>query len=327
MRPVLIVLLLTLLGAPAARAAGLPDDLTIPDNFDCRQTFANYGPTGMPSWVVADRGRLRFHTDSKDYAPTYYDYDDSWVSGEPTNGAWSWSDAVAFDGGPLARQAGGWPTISGRWYRRGRVMPHDDVRGRSAQLVLRSGADGAPGAADEPTLAPAVDGQEGADGLQRSYWYCGKHGLQPRRALKGQLRWVRRTSGIRVRLPTWFEPLSQERPTRERGRVRAARKGLYRFEIVQRGCGNNCPSLGIFSAKRAPASELAHRRPVKLGRGIRGWVGNVGCGYSPGPDWGPVFCGREVIVWHAHGINRAIEKIDGDDAELIRYARQSVRYG
>ena len=62
MRWGLIAAIAVLLGASAAEAAQtvrLPDALTVPDNLDCRQTFASYGPTGIPSWTVGDRDHRR----------------------------------------------------------------------------------------------------------------------------------------------------------------------------------------------------------------------------------------------------------------------------
>jgi hypothetical protein len=34
-----------------------------------------------------------------------------------------------------------------------------------------------------------------------------------------------------------------------------------------------------------------------------------------------------VVVWHAHGINHAIQEPDADDSLLIAYANEMIRYG
>jgi len=84
------------------------------------------------------------------------------------------------------------------------------------------------------------------------------------------------------------------------------------------------PAAGL---AHEPARELGHRNPVKLAHGVRGWVGSVGCGFNPGPGWGPVYCGMNVIVWHADGINYAIQEPDADNSLLITYADQMIRHG
>ncbi|MCW2966285.1 MAG: hypothetical protein JWM71_57 [Solirubrobacteraceae bacterium] len=325
MRALPLALLAVLAGVPAATAgaAKLPNDLSVPDTYDCRQTFANYGPTGIPSWVVADRGRLTFHVGSSSGKPTSYDFDAPWLTTEARAGGWSWKGTVvAFDSGPLAMQSEGWPTIEGSWYQGRRTLPHDDVPGRTEPLVLRSDADGS----ESITMAPAVKGHEGKDGHQSSYWYCGPHGVAPRKLLAGSIGRVQRVSGLKVRLPTWFETGDQGTVRTVRGRVRVVQKGLYRVQLVEPGC-KNCGAIGIFSAMRAPASRLGHRTPVALPGGVRGYVGGVGCGPHGANDWGPVYCGRNVIVWHAAGVNYAIETPFADDADLVRLANQVVRYG
>lgn len=325
LRRVLLTLTAALLAAPAAAAATLPDALTIPDNLDCRQTFADYGPTGTPSWTVADRGQLVFHVDSNSQRPTSYDFDAFWLTVQARAGGWSWNGQVNFDSGPLALQSQGWPTVVGYWYARPRAMPHDNIRGRAANLVLESLGKG-PSGNRISQYAPAQRGREGKDGAQSSYWYCAKHGVVPRRAFAGVIRRVQRASGLNVRLPTWFEPSSQGRETGERGLVRVVRKGTYTLELVSRRCKKGCAPLGIFNAKRAPAGQLGHRKPVRLAHGVRGWVGDVGCGAGGGPDWGPVFCGMEVIVWHYRAINYAIQGQDQSDSQLVAYANQALKY-
>ena len=129
----LIAVIAVLVGASAAHAAKLPDALTIPDNLDCRQTFASYGPTGIPSWTVGDRGQLVLHVDSNTFKPTSYDFDAFWLTRQARAGGWSWSGRVNFQSGPLALQREGWPTVAGYWYDRPRAMPHDNVRGRTRQ--------------------------------------------------------------------------------------------------------------------------------------------------------------------------------------------------
>jgi hypothetical protein len=325
-RRVVMTLVTLLVAAPGVAAAKLPDGLTIPDNLDCRQTFFYAAPTPGSGWAVADRGHLVFHVDSNSEGPTSYDFDAFWLTTQARAGGWSWTGHVNFDSGPLALQGEGWPTVVGYWYAHGRGMPHDNVRGRTANLVLES-LDKGPYGTGTAQYAPAQRGHQGQDAKQTSYWYCAKHGVVPRRAFAGVIRRVRRASGLKVRLPTWFEPSSQGRETGERGFVRAVKKGTYTLELVSRRCRKGCAPLGIFSAKRAPAGELGHRQPIRLARGVRGWVGDVGCGAGGGPDWGPVFCGMEVIVWHYRGINYAIQGQDQSDSQLMAYANQALKYG
>jgi hypothetical protein len=310
----------SLMAAASAAHAKPPDRLTIPDNYDCRQTFANYGPFGMPSWVIGDRGHLAFHVSQTTGKPTSYDFDAFWLTTQPRAGGWAWNGRAQFRSGPLGGQTHGWPKIAGHWYAKPRVMPHDTVRGRTAQLVLVSLG---PSSAD---YVPAVQGREGRDGHQTSYWYCGRRGLVPRQLFGRALTRVQQQSGIKVRLPTWFQTLTQGADPGQRGVVRSARTNSYRLDIVRRRCRASC-AVGVFAAKRAPASQLGHRNPVKLANGVHGWVGSVGCGFNPGPDWGPVYCGMGVVVWHQHGINYAIQEPGADDALLLDYANQTIRYG
>ncbi len=321
----LIAVIAVLVGASAAYAAQLPNALTITDNLDCRQTFASYGPTGIPSWTVADRGHLVLHVDSSTFKPTSYDFDAFWLTRQARAGGWSWNGRVNFESGPLALQREGWPTVAGFWYGRARAMPHDSVKGRTANLLLESLSK--PSGKGSSQYAPAVRGHEGKSGYQTSYWYCGKHGVVPARVFAGVIRRVQSRSGIKVHLPTWFEPASQGRETASRGFVRAAKAGSYTLQLVERACRRGCPPLGIFNAKRAPASQLGRRTEVRLARGVRGWYGDVGCGAPSGPDWGPVFCGMKVIVWHSRGINYAIQGEGQTDGQLIAYANQTIKYG
>ena len=151
--------------------------------------------------------------------------------------------------------------------------------------------------------------------------------MVPGRVFARVIRRVQRVSRIKVHLPAWFEPASQGPETASRGFVRAAKTGSYTLQLVGRACKRGCPPLGIFNAKRAPASELGHRTPARLALGVRGWYGDVGCGAPSGPDWGPVFCGMEVIVWHYRGINYAIQGEAQTDRQLIAYANQTIKYG
>jgi hypothetical protein len=324
MRNGLVASIVLLLAASSAQAAPLPDKLTIPDNLDCRQTFASYGPTGIPSWNIGDRGRLRMHVDQNNFKPTSYDFTASWLTTEARAGGWSWNGHVNFNSGPLALQREGWPTLVGYWHPRPVAMPHDNVPGRTANLVLESLSKASGGGAS--TYAPAVRGQEGKDGHQSSYWYCGKHGVRPQPLLAGLTRRVHKRSGLKVHLPTWVEPELQNRETGYRGSVRALKRGTYTLQLFSRPC-RPCQPLVIFNAKRAPATQLGHRNPVRLARGVRGWYGDVGCGFHGGDDWGPVFCGMNVVVWHYRGINYAIQGEGQDNDQLIAYANETIKYG
>lgn len=323
---VVMTLLALLLAAPGVAAAKLPGGLTIPQDLDCRQTFASYGPTGSTEFNVVPRGHLVLHVDPSTFKPTSYDFDAFWLTNQARAGGWSWNGHVNFDSGPLALQSQGWPTVVGYWYARPRAMPHDTVKGRTANLVLESLGKGPSGSGSE-TYAPAQRGREGKQAYQSSYWYCARHGVVPRRAFARIIRRVQRVSGVPVRLPTWFEPGSQGREAAERGLARQVKHGAYTLELVSRACRKDCVALGIFNAKRAPANQLGHRTPVRLAGGVRGWVGSVGCGAGGGPDWGPVFCGMNVIVWHDRGVNYAIQGPGQSDSQLVAYANQALKYG
>jgi hypothetical protein len=86
--------------------------------------------------------------------------------------------------------------------------------------------------------------------------------------------------------------------------------------------------MAIFSAKRDPARRLISFPKIELAKGVTGRVGNVGCGPHPGPaNWGPVFCGRTVIVWHRGTVNYAIESVGADEDALIDLANQVILTG
>lgn len=317
-----VVAALTLLPAASASAA-LPASV-MSGPYACQETFANYGPTGMPSWNVADRGTLDFNSDydvgTDTTTATSYDYDAFFLTQQARAGGWSWDGHRAlFDSGPLARPAEGWSVEA--LYRGGfaeRRMPHDPQPGRTFPIVLRSLID------DPAEEAPATAGKEGQDAYQSTYWYCGPHGTAPRKAIGGLAGYVAREAKVPVRLPLWIQ--TRGAPDRLTGQVKVLRRGYYRVKLVTKGCkGSACSDWGIFSAKRAPASELGHRTRVDLGRGVVGWYGNYGCAYhGSDPDWGPTYCGVTAIVWHQDGVNYAIESRYADDASLVRAARQSV---
>lgn len=99
------------------------------------------------------------------------------------------------------------------------------------------------------------------------------------------------------------------------------KRGYYRVGLAE----GDSPAA-IFSAKRAPAGDLGHRRKVSLGSGVTGWVGNYGCAFNgTDPDWGPRFCGRIAIVWHQDGVNYCIEAVGNvSEGDFVRAARQAV---
>jgi predicted dithiol-disulfide oxidoreductase (DUF899 family) len=67
---------------------------------------------------------------------------------------------------------------------RPRAMPHDNVPGRTANLLLESL--GKPSGRGSSQYAPAARGREGKGGYQTSYWYCGKHASRPARSSQGR---------------------------------------------------------------------------------------------------------------------------------------------
>jgi hypothetical protein len=193
----------------------------------------------------------------------------------------------------------------------GTTMPGDQVEGRTWPLLLTSAGD--------------------------ATWYCRSALIRPRAVFGGEVSWVQKRTGIAVRLPGAIDQgsLSQTLDgvpfSSPFGRVRVATKGLWRLELHNGPCSggpSECGSRAIFSAKRAPYRELLTLPKVKLAKGVRGRVGNVGCGPHPGPaNWGPVYCGRAVIVWHQGKINYAMEALGADEDDLVRYANQVIRTG
>jgi hypothetical protein len=189
----------------------------------------------------------------------------------------------------------------------GTTMPGDQVQGRTWPLLLTT-ASGAT-------------------------WYCHSNIVNPRFLLRGEVPWVEQRTGLQVHLPTRFdqgslnETLDGEPFSSVVARVRVAKKNLWRLELSAGPCsGSDCSSLIIFSAKRASIKQLGHRTPVRLRDGSRGWVGSYGCAFNgTDPDWGPVFCGREAIVWHARGVNYCIESVSLGDKALITLANQTRR--
>lgn len=308
MRPVLLALALSLLGAPAAGATVFPASPPTDRQLACYQSASGF----------FQRGLLRLDTDSAG-APARYRFGEGYLEKKPV-GRWTWDGSrVGFASGPLARADKGW-SLAGFPAPPGTTMPADQSPGRTWPLVFVS-LTSTPAA-----TAPAPEGQEG----ERSYWYCRATRVNPRATFAGETGWVERRTGLQAKLPTSLEPgqyTSVEGTPYSTvfGRVRVATRRLYRLELLGGPCAKDCPSLAIFSAKRAPASQLGHRIPIRLSGGIRGWVGGVGCGYDPGPDWGPVYCGRSIVVWHARGVNYAIESSSQTDADLVRLANQVVR--
>lgn len=300
MRILLALVVLALLPA-GARAAEPPLGA-----YRCVQTLANYGPTGIPSYYAADRGELTIEAAS-------YGYDATFLEREARAGGWAWDgERGTFESGPLARPDEGWsvelvaPGAA--------AMPHDPVPGRTWPVVLRSLTETV---AEE---APAPLGQEGDGPYQASHWYCGDPGTDVRRAVGARLRgYVRREAGVPVRLPGRM-PIGVF--DRLRPRVIVLTEGSYRIGMATGGHDE-----AIFSARRAPASELGVRRRVKLGNGLVGSVGTYGCAFNgTDPDWGPRYCGRFAIVWHQRGVNYCIEAVGGvTEADLVRAARQAAR--
>ena len=188
-------------------------------------------------------------------------------------------------------------------------MPGDQVEGRTW-----------------PYLLDRADGDR---------WYCRSLRVNPRRAFAFDESWVEQRTGVPVRLPRSLEiqslyfTLDDVPYSSTSSRVRVAKKGLWRLELLGGPCSDpeadNCPSYGIFSAKRAPRSELEVRFTKRLAKGARGWIGNVGCAFGSGIGWGPVYCGQTVIVWRKNGVNYCIESRTAGDAGLVRMANQALR--
>lgn len=314
----LIALAVVLAAVPAsAGAAGVPDNLA--DQFHCFVTFSGGArPDGSTYWNDADRGTItlntRFVAKTGELLPGTYDYDgfENWQRG---SGRWTWDGAsVGFADGPFGS------ALEGRYYPMHRLMPNDDQVGRSFPLVLSAPA---PDARTGNAVGPAQTGHEGEDSFATSYWYCGQYGQEISTALVHVRSYVQRTARVPVRVPLWFPTRSQAAYS---GRVRVARKGYFRIDLVPPGCRKlPCGEAAIFSGKRASAGQLGHRTRVRLGHGIVGWEGDYGCAFNgTDPDWGPVYCGRKAIVWHQAGVNYCIEATNVTDADLIVAARQAV---
>jgi hypothetical protein len=114
--------------APPALAADSRSNYLSGRTFECWQTFASYGPTGMLSgFNRAQRGKVAFATD---YVPSYLraGKQGSFV---PT------ATGVRFTSGPFFQPDKGWRLL-GDVHPRGVTMPHDKRRGTRYQLVLRS---------------------------------------------------------------------------------------------------------------------------------------------------------------------------------------------
>jgi hypothetical protein len=209
--------------------------------------------------------------------------------------------AVGFTDGPLGGATADEPPA-------GTTMPDDQVPGRTWPLLV-----------------------EGADDVR---WYCRSTVVNPRSEFRGDASWVRQRTGLAIRLPNAVDQgslsftLDGAPFSSVQTRVRVAAKGLWRLELLNGPCsGEDCGSMAIFSAKRAPARRLISQPKVKLASGIVGRAGSVGCGPHPGPaNWGPVYCGRNVIVWHQGKVNYAIESVGAGVGELKRYANQAISY-
>jgi hypothetical protein len=316
MRVVVPVLALLAL-LPATAVAVSPPGYDDAGDYRCLQTFASYGPTGIPSFGAADRGHLKFNfvsnSATSEPKPSSYEFDAFFLGREARAGGWSWDGYHAtFDSGPLARPDQGWSVDAIRTP--AARMPHDPVPGRTWPLVLRSII------VDPAEEAPATAAKEGEGPYQASYWYCGTPGLRVRKAVGPRLTaYVEREAGVPVRLPDWM-PVGVYNPVKVRMIVLT--KGYYRIGLFIQGSAD-----AILSAKRAPASDLGHRRRVDLGGGVTGWVGSYGCAFNgTDPDWGPKYCGRDAIVWHQAGVNYCIEAVGNvSDADLVRAARQAAR--
>jgi hypothetical protein len=283
MRPVLAALVLSILAFAAPAQAKIPLNQPVTCFSSADGRFALEGYLE----VFAGRG---------DGPPTY-GFDREFPP-STYNGNTGGEDPLALTSGALA---GGSLGVAPA----GTTMPGDQVEGRAWPLLLQR-----PGT---PT------------------WYCHSNLVFPRRLLRGEIPWVEHRTGVPVRLPWRFDQGSLNQTldgvpySSVVTRVRVATNGLWRLELSPGPCsGSGCSSLAIFSAKRASISQLGHRTPVRLRDGSQGWVGSYGCAYNgPGPDWGPVFCGRNAVVWHANGINYCIEAAGLNDKDLVRLANQT----
>lgn len=289
MRSVLVILTTLLVAAPAQ--AVMPAtllDRQLACFSDTDGTFTQESYLEL----TTDRGGL----------PAGYRYGEDFLE-RRIEGTWAEDgDGASFADGPLA---GARLAVAPD----GTTMPNDQIEGRTWPLVL--------------------------GGAAARTWYCRSTRIEPRAAFADQAGWVGRRTGVPVRLPAAFDQgslsfdLDGTPYSGFSARVRVATKGLWRLELRPAPCsGSQCGSLAIFSAKRAPYRQLLTLPTVRLAKGVRGRVGNVGCGPHPGPrNWGPVFCGRVVIVWHQGGINYAMEAPGADANDLIRYANQAIRTG
>jgi hypothetical protein len=291
MRPVLPALVLSILALATPAQAALPArllDTPLACYSDENGTFTHQAYLRIDLAANAN--------------PAGYRYDPSFPENK-TAGDWASTDAgVTFVDGPLAgANAAEAPA--------GTTMPGDPVEGRTWPLLL--------------------------DGAGKGTWYCRSTRANPRALFRGEAPWVRQRTGVPVRLPYLFDQgslsfdLDGNPYSSVQTRVRVARKGLWRLELLSGPCDSaDCGSLAIFSAKRAPYRELLTLPKIRLAEGVRGRVGSVGCGPHPGPrNWGPVFCGRNVIVWHQGAINYAIEAVGTDDDGLVDLANQTIISG
>jgi hypothetical protein len=311
---------LVLLTAPAAAA---PPPAGLPGTYHCFQTFSGADPGEPPIWNSSDRVDVTFDgaysATGNGYTPSTDTVANGFQDLEDGSGRWSWDGSrVVFLDGPFAAPDRGW-SLDALYHPGQRAMPHDTEVGRTSPLVIRSLTDQRPGDA----FAPATVGHEGEDEYRSTYWYCGDYGERVREVLRDVAPWVGRTARIPVRLPTWMAtPLDQR--SLHSARALVATRGYYRI-LMRPYCRNTpCGETAIFSGKRAPASELGHRRRVRLGGGVTGWVGNYGCAFNgDDPDWGPKYCGRTAIVWHQDGVNYCIEGPGLSETVLVLAARQA----
>ena len=124
----------------AAQAADAPSTYLSGRTFQCWQTFASYGPTGMLSgYNRAERGHIAFATD---YVPRYMIGGEGMTYYTPkaagTQGSWrATKTGVRFTSGPLHVPARGWDLVADV-HPQGVTMPKDKRKGTKYQLVLRS---------------------------------------------------------------------------------------------------------------------------------------------------------------------------------------------
>jgi hypothetical protein len=309
---------------PAGASAASPPSGLLGERH-CSVTFSGGSDVqNAPRWNSPARGTLVLHGDYRDgeNVATTYELQEGYYAERPSGrGRWAWDGSrITFLDGPLAAPEEGW-SLDALYAPELRRMPHDTEHGRTFSLVVRSLTDQRP----EYSVAPALAGHEGEDVYRTTYWYCGEYGHSVRDAAADVLPYVRRVTGVPIRLPQWF-PTPSRGQWRHTGRVRLASRGSYRIGFFPEGCeASDCGDSAIFSAKRAPASDLGHRRRVRLGHGVIGWVGNYGCAFNgTDPDWGPTYCGRSAIVWHQRGVNYCIEAPGLTETDFVAAARQAV---